>query len=56
MLDALELYTAWLEAQETIDEIEEEVMRLFRGNNAENLQTDTDETEDGRGDSTASPY
>jgi hypothetical protein len=35
MLDALELYTAWLEAQIEIDAIEDEVMSLFRGNDVE---------------------
>jgi hypothetical protein len=35
MLDALELYTAWLEAQALFEEIEEEVMSLFRGNDGE---------------------
>lgn len=47
MFDALELYTAWLEAQVEIDAIEEEVMSLFRGNNGETTneipETEADE-------------
>jgi hypothetical protein len=59
MLDALELYTAWLEAQIEIDAIEDEVMSLFRGKDAE---TRTDEESEnttnkgGRGTTGTSQY